>query len=357
MASPPPPPPLTGAACDPAASIAILEIANLLSVPMALSAVIRLGVPAAIWRSGDNKPLSAAEILPSSTDPSLLQRLLRLLSSYNIFQEHISDTGTRRYSLTSLGQTLVGDASYAHYVLQHHQDALVRAWPKLHDAVLDPTGPDPFRRANGGVPAYEYYGTDPEANGLMLRAMKGVSEPFMERLLEGYQSGFDGVETLVDVGGSSGTCLEMIMKRVPSVRAGVNFDLPDVVAAAPEIPGVTHIGGDMFKSIPSGDAIFMKWILMTWTNSECAAILKKCYEALPNGGKLIACEPVLPEETDCSSRTRALLENDIFVMTIYRTQGRGRTEEEFRQLGLEAGFTGFKAIYLDPFYTVLEFLK
>jgi O-methyltransferase domain len=85
------------------------------------------------------------------------------------------------------------------------------------EAVLNPTGPDPFRWATGGVPAYEYYGTDP-------------------------QSGFDGVERLVDVGGSSGACLEMIMKQVPSVKSGVNFDLPEVVAAAPEIPGESFAG-------------------------------------------------------------------------------------------------------------------
>lgn len=113
----------------------------------------------------------------------------------------------------------------------------------------------------------------------------------------------------------------------------------------------------MFKSIPSGDAIFMKWVLTTWTNDECTAILKNCYGALPEGGKLIACEPVVPETTDTSTRTRALLENDIFVMTTYRTQGRERSEEEFRQLGLAAGFTAFRAIYLDPFYAVLEYLK
>lgn len=40
-----------------------------------------------------------------------------------------------------------------------------------------------------------------EANGVMLRAMTGVSEPFMEALLDGYAGGFDGVGTLVDVGG------------------------------------------------------------------------------------------------------------------------------------------------------------
>jgi hypothetical protein len=103
--------------------------------------------------------------------------------------------------------------------------------------------------------------------------------------------------------------------------------------------------------------LFLQWVLTTWTNEECTAILKNCYEALPEGGKLIACEPVVPETTDTSTRTRALLENDIFVMTTYRTQGRERSEEEFRQLGLTAGFTCFRALYLDPFYAVLEYVK
>jgi hypothetical protein len=83
-------------------------------------------------------------------------------------------------------------------VLQHHQDALVRAWPLLHEAVLDPAGPEPLARANAGA---------------------------------------------------------------------------------------------------------------------------------------LACEPVVPDTTDSSTRTRALLENDIFIMATwptYRTQGRERSEEEFR---------------------------
>jgi hypothetical protein len=103
--------------------------------------------------------------------------------------------------------------------------------------------------------------------------------------------------------------------------------------------------------------LFLQWVLTTWTDEECTTILKKCYEALPEGGKLIACEPVVPETTDTSTRTRALLENDIFVMTTYQTQGRDRSEEEFRQLGLTAGFAGFRALYLDPFYAVLEYVK
>ena len=118
---------------------------------------------------------------------------------------------------------------------------LVLAWPLLHEVVLDPAGADPFTRAHASVPAYAYYGQDREANEVMLWAMTGVSEPFMEVLLDGYcpGGGFEGVAMLVDVGGSSGTFLAMIMSRVPTIRQGLNFDLPDVVAAAPPISGET----------------------------------------------------------------------------------------------------------------------
>ncbi|KAM0906528.1 hypothetical protein ACQ4PT_016675 [Festuca glaucescens] len=87
------------------------------------------------------------------------------------------------------------------------------------------------------------------------------------------------------------------------------------------------------------------------------SILKNCYKALPEGGKLIVCEPVVPETTDTSTRMRALLGHDIFCMANYRTQGRARCEEEFWQLGLTAGFSGFRALYLDPFLAVLKYLK
>lgn len=101
----------------------------------------------------------------------------------------------------------------------------------------------------------------------------------------------------------------------------------------------------------------LKWVLTTWTDDECKLIMENCYKALPAGGKLIACEPVLPDESDESQRTRALLGGDIFVMTIYRAKGKHRTEKEFKQLGLSAGFPRFNAFYIDYYHTVLEFQK
>ncbi|KAK7401733.1 hypothetical protein VNO78_13439 [Psophocarpus tetragonolobus] len=341
------------------ARLTIMELANMISVPMALNAVVRLNVPDAIWHAGANSPLSAAEILARvhpDGDAENLQRLLRMLASYGVFHEHLT-AAQRKYSLTDVGKTLVTDdqgLSYAHYVLQHHQEELMRAWALVHEAVVDPRK-EPFERANGEA-AYRYYVKKPEMNELMQKAMSGISVPFMRVMLEGYD-GFHGVEKLVDVGGSAGDCLRMILHKHPSINQAINFDLPQVVANAPPIPLVTHVPGDMFKTVPQGDAIFMKWVLTTWTDEECKCIMQNCHKALPEGGKLIACEPVLPEHSDESHRTRALLEADIFVMTIYRAKGKHRTEQQFRQLALSVGFPHFRAFHVDHFYTVLEFQK
>lgn len=114
------------------ARLAILELANMMSVPMCLNAIVRLKVADAIWQDGSNIPLSSSRILSLLSidrgDAENLQRILRMLSSYGVFEETTEEDGVkgivRRYSLTNVGKTLVTGAdglSYGAYVLQHHQ--------------------------------------------------------------------------------------------------------------------------------------------------------------------------------------------------------------------------------------------
>ncbi|KAM3340330.1 nicotinate N-methyltransferase 1 [Capsicum galapagoense] len=346
------------------ARLAIMDLAHMMSVPMSLNAVVKLKLADAIWQGGSNAPLTSAEILAKIRGPKgggdaeNLQRVLRLLTSYDVFEEHTTDDGfQRRYSLTEVGKTLVTDEnglSHGSYVLQHHQDAILRTWPMVHEVINDSSS-EPFLKANGEKP-YNYYGNNPELNSLMLNAMSGVSVPFMKGMLERYD-GFQEVKTLVDVGGSGGDCLKMILEKHSSIQLGINFDLPEVVKKAPQIPRIKHVGGDIFDYIPKGDVIFMKWMLPIWTDDECKQIMKNCYDALPKKGKLIACEPVVPNHTDDSQRTRALLGGDIFIMSIYRAKGKHRTEEEFRQLGQAVGFSDCRTFYGDHYFTILEFHK
>ncbi|KAH0664792.1 hypothetical protein KY285_025998 [Solanum tuberosum] len=48
-----------------------------------------------------------------------------------------------------------------------------------------------------------------------------------------------------------------IVSKYPHIK-GVTFDLPHVIKDAPVYPGVEHVAGDMFQSVPQGDVIFMK---------------------------------------------------------------------------------------------------
>ncbi|GFY88179.1 O-methyltransferase family protein [Actinidia rufa] len=102
-----------------------------------------------------------------------------------------------------------------------------------------------------------------------------------------YKDGFDSVESVVDVGGGSGSTMIEIVKAHPHIK-GTNFDLPHVVATAPAYPGVTHVGGDMLESIPHADVIPMQRIMHNWSDEDCIKILKNCRKAIPEKtGKVV----------------------------------------------------------------------
>ncbi|KAJ1427638.1 S-adenosyl-L-methionine-dependent methyltransferase [Sesbania bispinosa] len=107
----------------------------------------------------------------------------------------------------------------------------------------------------------------------------------MKRILKLYK-GFEGVSTLVDVGGGIGQALKLILSEYPSIK-GINFDLPQVIQHAPPHPGIEHVGGDMFESVPKGDAILLKLVCHNWSDEECVKFLKNCHKALPQDGKLM----------------------------------------------------------------------
>ncbi|KAI5345943.1 hypothetical protein L3X38_013820 [Prunus dulcis] len=140
---------------------------------------------------------------------------------------------------------------------------------------------------------------------------------------------------LVDVGGGLGVTLNLITSRYQHIK-GINFDLPHVVNHAPSYPGVEHVGGDMFASVPSGDAIFMKWILHDWTDEHCLKLLKNCYKAIPDKGKVIVVEALLPAMPETSTATKTTSQLDVVMMT--QNPGRKeRSEQESMALATGAG--------------------
>ncbi|KAG6531470.1 hypothetical protein ZIOFF_005277 [Zingiber officinale] len=168
--------------------------------------------------------------------------------------------------------------------------------------------------------------------------------------------GFDDVNVLVDVEGNTGGTLRMITSEHPHIR-GINFDVPHVISQAPPIPGVKHVSGDMFEAVPSGDAIFMKWILHDWSDENCVKILKNCRGALAQNGKVIVAECVLPELPEQTVKAQAVFQMDL-VMMAYCLGGKERSEKELKALAMEAEFRGFEVPRrIAGGWAIMEFTK
>ncbi|XVF77585.1 hypothetical protein PTKIN_Ptkin14bG0057200 [Pterospermum kingtungense] len=206
------------------------------------------------------------------------------------------------------------------------------SWYYLKDAVLE--GGVPSNKVYG-MTEFEYFGKDLRLKKALNAAMSNHSTITMKKILETYD-GFEGLKTLVDVGGSIGASLNMIISKYPSIK-GINFDLPYVIEDAPAFPGVEHVGGDMFVSVPKGDAIFLKWICHDWSDEHCLKFLKTCYEALPDNGKVIVAEYMIPDYPDPRLSTKSVLHLDCIMLT-HTLGGRERTEKEFEALAKGAGF-------------------
>lgn len=102
----------------------------------------------------------------------------------------------------------------------------------MKDAVLE--GGIPFNRAYG-MTAFEYHGKDPRFNKVFNNGMSGHSTITMKKILETYKA-FEGLKSIVDVGGGTGATLNMIVSKYPTIK-GINFDLPHVIDDAPSYPG------------------------------------------------------------------------------------------------------------------------
>ncbi|MCL7049981.1 hypothetical protein MKW94_013073 [Papaver nudicaule] len=141
--------------------------------------------------------------------------------------------------------------------------------------------------------------------------------------------------------------MSYIAKAYPEIKCLV-FDLPHVVAAAPEIAGLEMVGGDMFEFIPPADALLLKFMLHGWKDAECIKLLKKCKEAIPaDNGKVIIIEMVLDQDEDDDALTQARLSFDLDMML--SSGGKERTKDEWRVLLEKAGF---KRIEFIPIFAI-----
>lgn len=85
-------------------------------------------------------------------------------------------------------------------------------------------------------------------------------------------------------------------------------------------------------------------------------LLRNCYEALPNNGKVVIIELLMQEATDSSMGSQYVSRLDN-VMLFY-LGGKERTEKEFEALCKGSGFSKFKVVCCAyALWVVMEFHK
>ncbi|KAK4391102.1 Caffeic acid 3-O-methyltransferase [Sesamum angolense] len=112
---------------------------------------------------------------------------------------------------------------------------------------------------------------------------------------------------------------------------------------------------DMFVEVPKGDAILLKFILHNWSDEKCIKLLKNCYEALPNKGKLIVMDYILPNSPQTDIHAKYVTKLDVIMST--KLEGKERTKDEFETLATKVGFAEFKVVCCVYGMWIMEFIK
>ncbi|MDE5446814.1 methyltransferase [Bradyrhizobium sp. CSA207] len=292
----------------------------------------KLGIPE-LLRDG---PLSANELAKSTgADKQALNRLLVALSTIGI----CAAAGEDRYSLTELGAVLDGTAeqSFKAWAIFEGQ-MLYSRWNGLLDSIV--TGKT-AAQLQGVSDSFELMARNPEAVSIFNAAMVDVTRFVTPDVLRAYD--FGGITHLMDVGGGSGELIGAIAKQYPSIR-GTVFDLPRCAESA--ISHLDHMGvsgrtkflsGDFFQTVPTGaDAIIMKSIIHDWNDERSLKILANCRRALPENGKLLLVERILPELPSVSEEHREQAMSDLNMLR--GPGGLERTEKQYNRLLDHAGF-------------------
>jgi SAM-dependent methyltransferase len=175
---------------------------------------------------------------------------------------------------------------------------LYRYWSDLSEGLR--TG-SPQNEAKTGGDIFDQLYKDPKAVEGFLKAMTGLSLGAGEAIARKFD--WSKYKTFVDVGCAQGA-IPMVLAKTHPHLSGTGYDLPVVksifeayVAENGLSDRLTFATGDFFKEpLPKADVIIMGHILHDWDLAEKEMLIRKAYEALPEGGAFIVFEALIDDE-------------------------------------------------------------
>ncbi|KAH0636427.1 hypothetical protein KY290_036872 [Solanum tuberosum] len=288
-------------------------------ISMSLKCAIQLEIPDIIYSHGRSMTISdLLNALPINKlkGHNCIYRLMRILIHVGFFIQ-----GEEGYLLTPTSRLLLKNEplSLSPFVQAQLDPILMDLWHSLSKWFTNGDS-TPFATTHG-KPLFEYAGDDPRVNRLLNEAMGSDAQLIISVLIKNGKGVFEGLKSLVDVGGGTGTAAKAISNAFPELKCSV-FDLPHVVEGLEGGNNLSYIGGDMFKSVPSANAILLK----------------------ENGGKVIVIDIVIDNEKRDNKSFETQMFSDVLMMV--HVSGKERNEQEWAKLFSDSGFSHYKISHI-----------
>jgi O-methyltransferase domain/Dimerisation domain len=238
-------------------------------------------------------------------EPALRERLgLHARSSRDFFDALVA-LGMLERDDGKYGNTVETDVfldrtkpTYIGGILEMMNARLYGFWGSLTEGLR--TG-RPQNEAKTGGSLFDALYADPDRLRGFVKAMTGISRGTSVALAAGFP--WDRYKTVIDIGCAEGA-VPVTLARAHEHLSGGGFDLPAVKALFDEYVAEADLSdrlrfyeGDFFEQdLPNADVLIMGHILHDWDMDEKRVLLKKAYDALPDGGALIVYESIIDDE-------------------------------------------------------------
>ena len=265
------------------------------------------------------------------TRPDQTRRLLRTLAGFGVVDEVAPAT----YRLTEVGELFRNEPGSLADLTTMWMETHYTPFAAMTGTMA--TGESAFVTTQG-EDFWSWLEHEQETAELFSRAMGSFGAQTQTAALAAFD--FSGFERIVDVGGAHGSFLAGALAHSDTAR-GVLHDLPHVIesagpalAAAGVSDRVECVGGDFFESVPAdGDAYLLSVVLHDWDDADCVRILSSIRRAIPEHGRLLILENVIPDGNE--PHLGKVI--DMIMMTMLN--GTERTRSEYAALLSDAGFT------------------
>jgi O-methyltransferase/methyltransferase family protein len=188
--------------------------------------------------------------------------------------------------------------TYAGGILEMANARLYGFWGSLTEALR--TGELQNEAKGGGEDLFTALYRDPDRLRGFLSAMTAISTGAALAIANKFP--WERYQAVCDVGAAQGAVPVHLALAHPHLRA-IGFDLPAVQPIFEEFVAsfglqerVSFAAGDFFSDpLPEVDVLVMGHILHDWGMADKQKLLRRAYEALPDGGALIVYEAIIDD--------------------------------------------------------------